>query len=135
MLTIIMYWVGWLLFVLGQAQNSLNSPSNRLEGFAGFRTWLVLHWYTLALRAFFSAIGEVAIQHFVMARIAPLLAAQGLSIAAWGAAGISGFAANTVLYQAFGLLGSKIPWLRVDVPTLVPSQAAREVAPGGAIAQ
>jgi hypothetical protein len=117
MLDILMYWIGWLLFVLGQAQNSVSSSSNNLSGIQG---WLRLHWYTLLLRAFFSVIGEVGIQHFVLTKIGPLLAAQGLTIAAWGIAGVSGFAANTLLYQAFGLLGNKIPWLRVEVPALAP---------------
>lgn len=121
-MNLFMYWAGWTLFVLGQAQNSINSPSNNLSGAEGLRKWFQLHWYTLLLRAFFSLIGEVAIQHWVGAQIQPILADHGLVIAAWGMAGISGFAANTVLYQIFGLLGQKIAWLRVDVPSLVPPQ-------------
>lgn len=115
-----MYWIGWLLFVLGQAQNSLNSPSNGLEGLAGLRRWFQLHWYTLLLRAFFSFIGEAALSHWVFAKVNPLMIEHGFSIAAWGMAGISGFFANTLLYQAFGIAGQKIPWLRVDVPQLAP---------------
>ena len=121
-MNIFMYWAGWTLFVLGQAQNSINSPSNGLAGAAGLRQWFKLHWYTLLLRAFFSFIGEAALQHWVIAQLSPILAEHGLIIAAWGMAGISGFAANTLLYQVFGLLGQKIPWLRVDVPSLAPPQ-------------
>jgi hypothetical protein len=125
MLDILMYWVGWLLFVAGQAQNSINSPSNSLNGFAGFKKWLGLHWYTLVLRGFFSAIGEGAIQHFVIAKVEPLLQPYGFSLAVWGMAGIAGFAANTLLYQTFGLLGNKVPWLRVEVPMLAPPTAGQ----------
>ena len=114
------YWGGWLLFVMGQAQNSINSPSNGLEGWVGFKRWLSLHWYTLLLRLFFCAIGEAALTHWVFAKVNPLLIDHGLSIAAWGFAGISGFFANTALYQVFGIAGQKIPWLRVDVPQLAP---------------
>jgi len=114
------YWFGWLLFVVGQAQNSINSPSNGLEGWAGFKRWLGMHWYTLLLRCFFCAIGQAALTHWIFSKINPLLTEHGFLVAAWGIAGISGFFANTLLYQVFGIAGQRIPWLRVDVPQLAP---------------
>ena len=119
-MTYLMYWLGWLLFVIGQAQNSLLSPSNNLQGWAGLKRWLQLHWYTLLLRAFFCFIAEAALSHWVFLKAQPLLVEHGLSVAAWGMDGISGFASNTLLYQVFGWLGQKIPWLRVDVPSIAP---------------
>jgi len=116
----VMYWAGWVLFVLGQAQNSVLSPSNGLEGTAGIRRWFQLHWYTLILRAFLSLIGEQAINHFVISKVEPLLQPFGLELAVWGFAGLSGLAANTLLYMAFGIAGQKFPGLRVEMPALAP---------------
>jgi hypothetical protein len=114
MTEILIYAAGWLLFVAAQAQNSVSSSSNGLRGWGGFAQWLKHQAVNLITRAFFSAIFYGYIIHVVCAKIQ----AAGLAVTGVACAGVAGYAANAVLYQAFGLL----PWLRVEIPDLAPPE-------------
>jgi hypothetical protein len=111
---ILIFTLGWVLFVLAQAQNSVRSTANGLTGWPGLLQWLKLQAVNLATRAFFSAVFYAWIMQLVTAK----LQAAGLGLIDGGAAGVAGYAANAMLYQAFGLL----PWLRVEVQDLAPPQ-------------
>lgn len=111
-LLVLVYILGWILFVAAQAVNSVRSSANGLTGWAGFRKWLTLQAVNLLTRAFFSAI----LFGWVIQFVAEKIAAAGLSLHATAVAGFAGYAANALLYQAFGLM----PWLRVEVQDLAP---------------
>ena len=111
-LQILLFVLGWLLFVTAQAYNSVRSTANGLTGWAGFMAWLRLQAVNLLTRAFFSGLFYAWVMQFVTAKIQ----AAGLSLHAAEIAGVSGYAANALLYQAFGLL----PFLRVEVQDLAP---------------
>lgn len=108
----ILYAIGWLLFVAAQAQNSVRSNSNGLSGLGGFTHWLKLQAVNLTTRAVSCAVLYGTIVHSVATKIQGVgLPFTGVAIAFFG-----GYAANTMLYQLFGLL----PWLRVEVSDLAP---------------
>jgi len=110
---VLLYLMGWCLFVAGQAQNSLRSKSNSLDpGFAGLRQWLHFHLVNLAQRAFFSGL----FYGFIVHTMGIKLQAAGFPVTSYMVAGIGGWAANGLLYQIFGL----IPGLRVEVADLAP---------------
>jgi hypothetical protein len=104
---ILAYWAGWILFVVGQCWNALRSPSNKLSG---VREWLGENWYSLIVRLFFSIILQALFISYIAEKIDTVLEAHQnwSSIADWGVAGIAGYAANTLLYQIAGFLGSKL---------------------------
>jgi hypothetical protein len=112
MLNVLVFCLGWLIFVLSQAQNSIRSSTNGLQGKAGWVQWLKLHAIDLIIRAFFSALGY----GFILNQVSQKLAAVGFSFTATTIAGLGGFGANALLYQLFGL----VPWLRVEVGELAP---------------
>lgn len=119
---IVLFVIGWLLFVAIQAQNSIRSKSNGLSsGFAGLKQWLDLHWLTLAYRAFFSGLFYGFIVHTTTEK----LQAIGFPVTSYMIAGIGGWSANGLLYQIFGL----IPGLRVEVADLAPPPNAQIVPP------
>lgn len=111
-IVILVFVTGWLLFVAGQAQNSLKSKTNALQGWAGFKVWLQAQAVNLSTRAFFSAIGYNFIVHTVSTKAAAL----GFPVTSYMIAGVGGWAANGMLYQFFGLF----PFLRVEVADLAP---------------
>lgn len=113
---IVLFILGWVLFVLAQAQNSVQSTANGLSGWAGFWKWLKMQAVNLATRAFFSGLFYGYLVQVVTTKIQ----AAGLAIAGASIAGIAGYSANALLYQLFGLL----PWLRVEVPELAPPAPA-----------
>lgn len=119
-LSISLYIVGWLVFVIGQAHNSIQSNSNGLTGGAGWKQWLKLQLTNLMTRAFFCAI----FYGYLVQTVSSKLQAVGLSLEASTVAGFAGYASNALLYQIFGLL----PWLRVEVPDLAPP-ANSEIVP------
>jgi hypothetical protein len=106
--------LGWLLYVLAQAQNSLKSSSNGLTGWPGWAKWLKLHFVDLLTRAFFSFLAYSFILHTVSDKAQAL----GFPVTSTTMAGLGGFLANTLLYQFFGLVG-----LRVEVGELAPPPA------------
>lgn len=112
MIDVLVFALGWLLFVAAQAQNSVRSTANGLNGWVGFRCWLQLQAVNLATRAFFSSIFYGYLIQWVSAK----LQAAGLTIIGIGVAGTAGYTANALLYQIFGLM----PWLRVEVQDLAP---------------
>jgi hypothetical protein len=118
---VLIYALGWLLFVLAQAQNSLRSTANGLSGWAGFKEWIRMQGVNLTTRAFFSALFYGFIVQFVTQKIQ----AAGLAITGTSITGVAGYSANALLYQAFGFL----PWLRVEVPDLAPPSQPN--TPGG----
>lgn len=126
---IALFILGWVLFVLAQAQNSVQSSTNGLAGWPGFWHWLKLQAVNLATRAFFSGIFYGYLVQFVTAKIQ----AAGLAITGATIAGIAGYSANALLYQIFGLL----PWLRVEVGALAPPSptlpAAIKIVPDGIV--
>jgi len=110
---ITLYLMGWVLFVAGQAQNSIRSKTNGLaSGIAGLQQWLSMHLVNLAQRAFFCGLFYGFIVHTVGIK----LQTAGFPITSYMTAGIGGWAANGLLYQIFGL----IPGLRVEVAELAP---------------
>lgn len=110
---IVLFWIGWLLFVAGQAQNSIASKTNGLPtGLAGMKIWLRAHAVDLARRAFFSGLAY----GFLIYTVSSKLQALGFTISAHSIAGVAGFSANNLLYQFFGLF----PGLRVEVADLAP---------------
>jgi hypothetical protein len=109
---ILLYIVGFLVFILGQLQNSLMSTANSLEGWAGALRWLKMQIVNLVIRGFFAGMFYGYIVHQVTAK----LLAVNFALQTWAIAGVAGFAANALLWQIFGL----IPWLRVEVPNLAP---------------
>ena len=109
---ILLFSLGWILFVLAQAQNSVRSTANGLAGWAGVMHWLRLQAVNLATRAFFSALFYRLIVNYVATK----LEAVSMVVPAASIAGMAGYAANALLYQIFGLL----PWLRVEIADLVP---------------
>jgi hypothetical protein len=112
-LNISVYTLGWLLFVLAQAQNSVKSKTN---GLTTIHEWFRGHAVNLATRAFFSALGYGFIIHTVAGKVADV----GLPITSTAIAGIGGYSANALLYQFFGYF----PWLRVEVADLAPPDQA-----------
>jgi hypothetical protein len=114
-LNVVVFVIGWVLFVLAQAQNSIKSSTNGLQGKAGWAQWFKIHAIELAWRAF----GSGLLYHYIVQTTANKLAGLGLSLESTSIAGFGGLAANSVLYQVFGL----IPWLRVEVADLTPPAA------------
>jgi hypothetical protein len=111
---VIVYVIGWLVFVLTQANNSIKSTTNGLRGSAGWVQWLKLHAVDLIARAFFSAMSY----GFIINQVSSKLAAVGFPFTSTTIAGFAGFCANALLYQVFGM----IPWLRVEVGVLAPPE-------------
>jgi hypothetical protein len=110
---IIVYAFSWLVFVFGQAHNSIMSNSNGLTGWDGIKTWLKFQAANLAYRALFSA----AFAAWIISTVTAKLQAVGMEISGLSVAAISGFSANSLLYLAFGY----VPWLRVEIPDLAPA--------------
>jgi hypothetical protein len=108
----IVFALGWVIFVLGQAQNSVISKTN---GVTGIRQWIRLHAVNLITRAFFSTLAYGFIVHTVTAKAQAL----GFQFTATTIAGVGGWAANGLLYQFFGFF----PGLRVEVADLAPAAA------------
>jgi hypothetical protein len=118
-LNVTIFIIGWLLFVLAQAQNSVKSKTNGLNTLAD---WFQLHAVNLLTRAFFSSIAYGFIVHTVSTKVQAL----GFPMTATTIAGIGGYSANALLYQFFGLM----PWLRVEVADLAPPAAPAGPNPG-----
>ena len=113
MLNIIVYAVGWILYVAAQAQNSAASKTNSLTpGWVGMKVWAGGQAVNLCTRAFFSALAFGFFIHTLTAKIN----AVGFSVTSTAIAGCAGYAANAMLYQFFGLF----PGLRVEVADLAP---------------
>lgn len=102
----------WLLFVVAQAQNSIRSTANGLDGWTGFKKWLALQAVNLTTRASFSAV----LYNIIIASITAKVQSVGMPFTSAAIAAIGGYAANAMLYQIFGYL----PWLRVEIHDLVP---------------
>lgn len=117
--TIVLYALGFTLFVAAQARNSVQSTANSLAGFAGYVKWLKMQAVNLVTRAFFCSL----FYGFIVQSVAQKLQAVGLPLHGIEIAGISGYAANALLYQIFGLL----PWLRVEVQDLAPAPNSQVV--------
>ncbi len=115
-LQIVLFSLGWILFVLAQAQNSVRSTTNGLAGWTGFTRWLQLQALNLSTRAFFSAL----FFGFIVNSVTSKIQGAGLGLTSTTIAGVAGYAANALLYQIFGL----VPWLRVEIPDLEPPSAA-----------
>lgn len=116
----ILYAVGWLLYVAAQAQNSVTSKTNGLPvGWPGIQFWLRVHAVNLMTRAFFSALAYGFLVHTIAAKIQ----AVGFPVSGHAIAGVAGYAANSGLYQFFGLF----PMLRVEVGELSPPANAQVV--------
>ncbi len=113
-MNIAIFWAFWLLYVIAQAQNSIKSSSNGLNGWAGFNAWLRAQAVNLTTRVAFSAVFEGFIVNLATTKIS----ATGLAITSHAVAGVAGYAANAFLYQIFGYL----PWLRVEIGELAPPQ-------------
>ena len=107
-----LYAVAWLLFVAAQAQNSIKSKTNGLDGWAGFKLWIKAQWVNLATRAFFSGLFYGITIHTFAAKIQ----AVGFPLGSHVIAGASGYAINGLLYQFFGYF----PGLRVEISDLAP---------------
>jgi hypothetical protein len=113
MLQIGCFWLGWLLFVLAQAKNSVSSSANSLQGWTGGLRWFQIQWPNLLMRAVGSAAIYATAVHTMAARFATL---DPNAIAA-----IAGYTANGFLYQSFGLL----PGLRNEPNEVAPPALPR----------
>lgn len=111
-MNVAVFVLGWALFVLAQAQNSIKSTTNGLNGNSGWGMWFKIHAIDLAMRAFISAL----LYGFILNTVADKISALGFPLTSTSIAGFGGLAANAVLYQFFGL----VPWLRVEVAELAP---------------
>jgi hypothetical protein len=121
LVNILMYLIGWVLYVAAQAQNSAASKTNGLpHGFEGIKLWMRLHLVNLATRAFFSGLAYGFLVHTVAAKIQTI----GFPLTSTAIAGVAGYSANAMLYQFFGLF----PGLRVEVADLAPPANA-QIAP------
>jgi hypothetical protein len=119
---ILMYLIGWVLYVAAQAQNSVTSKSNGLpSGFDGIKGWLRMHLVNLATRAFFSGLAYGFLVHTIAAKIQGV----GFPLTSTAIAGVAGYSANAMLYQFFGLF----PGLRVEVSALAPPPNSQIVVP------
>jgi len=119
---IALYILGWVLFVAGQAKNSVTSKTNGLpDGWIGAKLWLTAHAVNLAQRAFFSGIFYTFLVHTVASKIQT----AGMPFASYTIAGLSGFCANALLYQVFGLF----PGLRVEIADTAPPPNQQIVPP------
>jgi hypothetical protein len=116
---VLIYSAGWILFVAAQAYNSVRSSANGLNGWDGYVRWLKLQAVNLATRVFFCAI----LFGWVMQLVTSKIQSAGLGLESNAIAGIAGYAANALLYQAFGLL----PFLRVEVQDLAPPPNAQVI--------
>lgn len=122
LVNILMYLIGWVLYVAAQAQNSATSKTNGLPaGFQGIKLWLRLHLVNLATRAFFSGLAYGFLVHTVAAKIQAI----GFPLTSTAVAGVAGYSANAMLYQFFGLF----PGLRVEVADLAPPATAQPAPP------
>lgn len=121
---IILYVMGWTLYVAGQAQNSIRSSSNGLDGFEGWRIWLRFHLIELANRAFWSGLLYGASVVYATQKLQPVIStfAPLLTVTTYMAAGAGGYFASAVVYQASGLLG-----FRVEMGEKVPPANAQIV--------
>ena len=121
---IVLYIMGWTLFVAGQAQNSIRSTTNGLPpGFAGFRQWLDIHWLDLAHRAFWSGL----FYGIIVGKTTAMLQAVGFPVTSYMIAGMGGWSANAAVYQILGLI--PIPGLRKEVADFAPPANAEIVPP------
>jgi len=121
-LNIVIFGVGWVLYVAAQAQNSVTSKSNGLpSGWPGIRIWLRAHAVNLATRAFFSGLAYGFLVHTFAAKVQ----SAGMPISSHAIAGCAGYAANALLYQFFGLF----PGLRVEVSDLAPPASSNPIPP------
>lgn len=118
MLNATLYAVGWLIFLYGQMEGSLRSPSNGLAvDWASRKKWLFMQSDKLVKRAFFSAIFCPVIIKMVIQKIEGPLAAAGLEVAVWSASGLAGYCASGLVYQITGLFTP----LRAEIPELAPT--------------
>ncbi len=111
-LSIFVFAAGWLIFVFGQAHNSLLSNSNGLNGWQGAKIWLKAQAANLVTRAFFSAV----FAGWIIQSVTEKMQSAGLQLHSYAVTALAGFAANALLYQVLGLF----PWLRVEVGELAP---------------
>lgn len=119
-INIILYVMGWTLYVAAQAQNSVTSKSNGLPyGWNGIKIWMHAHFVNLCTRAFFSGLAYGFLVHTVAEKIQ----SAGFPVTAPVIAGVAGYSANALLYQFFGLF----PYLRVEVAELAPPPSAQVV--------
>ena len=120
MLNATVFIIGWILYVAAQAQNSSTSKTNGLPpGWAGIKIWLRAHAVNLATRAFFSGLAYGFLIHTVAAKMVSL----GFPVSAYSIAGVSGYSANALLYQFFGLF----PFMRVEIADFAPPPNAQIV--------
>src|ERR1700674_5602380 len=114
---ILMFCVGWLVFLLGQMQNSVRSSSNGLAvGWSGMNKWLQFQYINIITRAFVTAVLYPALIQSALTKMNAPMQAAGFGVQAWGLAGLAGYSANTLLNQLAGL----IPALRIEIPQLAP---------------
>lgn len=121
-LNVVLFALGWLLFMLAQAQNSVLSKSNGLPpGWPGIAQYLKVQAINLGIRALVSG----AFYPVIVQNVTSKLTGAGFTLHSAGVAAVSGLAANAIVYQASGLL----PWLRTEVSNAVPPPNV-QIVPG-----
>jgi len=115
---IVLYVMGWGLFVAMQAQNSIRSSSNGLDGVEGWKSWMRFHLIDLMVRGFFSGLFYGFIVHTATLK----LQAAGFPVTSYMIAGFGGWSANGLVYQICGVLG-----IRVEMGEKVPPANAQVV--------
>lgn len=122
LLKALIYMIGWLLHVLGQAQNALASTSNGLEGMAGLIKWIKGHAVNLLIRAFLG----MCCYGFIIQYFAQKMHDSGFTTTSFAVAGVAGYAADSILKQIF----ANLPWLHIEDSELEPAPKPSPAAPG-----
>jgi hypothetical protein len=117
-LNVSIYFIGWLVFLQLQMENSIKSTSNGLgSNWAGRAKWLKVQSSAIIARGFLCIVLYLPLVQLVTNRVGPVLERAGLSNYVWGYAGLAGFFASVLVYQVLGW----VPNLRKEIPELAPT--------------
>jgi hypothetical protein len=114
-----LFYMGFFVSLLLQAQTSISSSSNSLNS---LWSWFTLHSRVIIVRLFLSMIFSPVIIHYVPASV-------GLPI--WSVYGAAGFIADSLLDKFLFIFGRQIG-MKVEVPQIAPPAAvlSETQAPG-----
>jgi hypothetical protein len=102
-----LFYAGFVVSLLLQAQTSVTSKSNGLTSVFG---WLKLHWHVVTARLFLSAIFSPLLIHYIP---------SGLGLPIWSVYGSAGFIADSLLDKVLFMFGQGVG-MKVEVPQVVP---------------
>src|SRR5689334_21791089 len=100
-LLLLMYLLGVFIQILLEAQNSIKSPTNGLPtGMEGIVQYVELQGIKLLARLFLS----IVFFSVILGMTEKAIGAAGLSMPAWGMAGLAGYGSSAFLRQVSGLI-------------------------------